>query len=277
MECENIVFNKKRRFGFSVHYSFIIMFVASFFVGLANVLFCYFLCLCIHEFCHAIVAKKLGYKIGKVKLLATGAVLEAESDEFSYVDEIKIAISGPLFNLFFSFILIVLWWIFPVVYNFTMDLCVINLAIFAFNMLPIFPLDGGRILLAFLSKNIERSRAVKIVKAITILLSSMIFLIFILSLFHSPNFNLGIIGITLFLGGIVEDKNASYKKTYFFNRKKARLAKRGVEVRYVCVSEKNQNSNLIKMLNARYYTIFILVDSNFNKVRVVEERELFVV
>ena len=53
----------------------------------------------LHEYFHGLVAKKLGYKIGKIKLLATGAALEAESDEFSFDDEIKIAISGPLFNL----------------------------------------------------------------------------------------------------------------------------------------------------------------------------------
>ena len=87
-----------------------------------------------HEACHAIIAAKLGYKIGRINLLFSGAVLEAESDEFTFSDEIKISASGPLFNLAFAFLIVAFWWIWPESYNYTLDLCIVNFAIFVFNI-----------------------------------------------------------------------------------------------------------------------------------------------
>lgn len=265
---------KKRDFYFSVHYSFLIMIMSSFFTGMTWLILMYFICLVLHEGVHGLVAKKLGYKIGKIKLLATGAVLEAESDEFGFSDEIKIALSAPLFNLVLSLLIVVFWWLVPESYNFTLDLCIVNLAIFAFNMLPIFPLDGGRVLLGFLSKRLERAYAVKITKLITIILSICLFLIFVLSLFFTPNFSIGLTSISLFIGGVTEDKNAVYKRNLFSSRKAERMSKRGVEIRRLYVSVNMPKSKLFKLLDARHYTIFVLVDENLKEVAVIRESEL---
>ena len=85
---------KKINLYFSIHYSFILLFVLSLLFNLFWVFVSYFICLVLHELVHAVVAKRLGYKIGKIKLAATGATLEAESDEFGFSEEIKIAISA---------------------------------------------------------------------------------------------------------------------------------------------------------------------------------------
>jgi len=221
-----------------------------------------------------LVAKKLGYQIGKIKLLITGAVLEAESDEFSFTDEIYIALSAPLFNLSVSIFILCLWWIKPEIYNFTQDILVINLSIFLFNILPVFPLDGGRVLLAFLSKNTNRKSAVVITKIVAILLSILIFILFIFSLFFKPNFSVGIMAITLFVGAISEDKNASYKRLFFSQRKRNRIKKVGVETRLVMVSEKASYATIIKHISARFFTIFLFVDENFNVVKTLNENQI---
>lgn len=259
---------------FSIHYSLYILFGLSFFTGLSFLLIIYFLCLVFHEFFHAFVAKKLGYKIGKIKLMATGAVLEAESDEFSYSDEILISLSGPLFNLCVVILLIVGWWIIPESYNYTLDICVINLSIFCFNLIPIFPLDGGRILLALISKKIERKQAVKIVKTITLILSVIMFFLFIFSLFNIPNFSIGIMAVTLFLGGIVEDKKAIYKKTFYQERKKERAKKRGVEVKYLGVKNQEDKSKFLKFITPRFYTIFVVFDDDMSVIEYITETSL---
>lgn len=263
-----------KKIGFSIHYSFLIFFLLSLFIGLGELVLMYFICLLIHEGMHAFVAKKRGYKIGKIKLMATGAVLEAESDEFSVRDEIIIAIAGPLINLIIAMLLIVCWWIVPETYNFTLDLCVINLVLFAFNMLPIFPLDGGRILLALLSKRLERKNALLITKAIAIIISLLLFVLFIFSLFTSINFSLGMMSVTLFISAITEDKNAVYKKVMFLTRKQERIKKSGVEQKYVYVSNNISPKKLIKLLDAKYYTVFICVDENLNKTKVITEYDL---
>ncbi|MBQ3158202.1 MAG: site-2 protease family protein [Clostridia bacterium] len=265
---------KKINLYFSIHYSFILLFVLSFLFNLFWVFVSYFICLVLHELVHAVVAKRLGYKIGKIKLAATGATLEAESDEFGFSEEIKIAISAPIFNLVLALLFVVFWWLIPESYNFTLDLFVVNLSIFAFNMLPIFPLDGGRVLLAFLSKKVERHVAVKITKTITIVISCLLFLIFILSLFFVPNFSIGIMAVSLFISGTIEDKNAVYKKCFYLSRKYERTKKRGLELRRVYISEELPKYKLLKMLDARFYTIFIIVNEHMQEIGIIKENEI---
>lgn len=269
------ILNKLKNKYFSIHYSFIILIVLSCFVNLFWLVFFYFLFLILHELVHGLVAKKLGYQIGRIKLLLTGAVLEAESDEFSFSDEIYIALSAPLFNLFVSILIFCVWWIWPEAYNYTQDILVINLAIFAFNILPIFPLDGGRVLLACLSKNLSRKSAVLITKTIAILFSFLIFVLFIISIFIAPNFSLGITAITLFIGAITEDKMAVYKKLLLSKRKTQRIKNKGIETRYIMVNENFEKSKLIKYVSARFFTIFLFVDNNFKVVKTLNENQIF--
>ena len=267
--------NKSEKLKISVHFSFIILIALAFFAGLHNLILLYFLSLVLHEFVHAIVAKKLGYQIGKINLMITGAVLEAESDEFSFEDEIKISISAPLFNLCVCVFILSLWWIKPEIYNYTQDLFVINLSIFAFNILPIFPLDGGRVLLGILSKYNDRKNACLIAKCVAILLCLFIFILFIVSLFISPNFSLGITALMLFISAITEDKKAVYKKVMFIERKKRRIEKKGVEIKYVLVNNKADKKSLLKLTNARFFTIFLVVDDNLKVINQIQENELF--
>jgi len=248
--------------------------IASLIFGCAFLMFQYFICLVLHELTHALVAKKLGYKIGKIKLQATGATLEAESDEFSFSDEIWISISGPLFNFCFSMMILALWWVKPELYNYTQDLFVINLSICFFNLVPIFPLDGGRIVLAFLSKKMQRKNAVKFSKVITLVFSLLLFIIFIFSLFSQPNFGIGIMSVALFLGGTNEDKQASYKRVLFMPRKIERINKAGVESREIYVSQNLDKRKLLRMINSRYYTRFIVVDDDFKVIESFSENDL---
>ena len=228
---------KKHNFYIKFHYSFLLLFLLSVLFDLFWLFVIYFVCLIMHEACHAIIAAKLGYKIGRINLLFSGAVLEAESDEFTFSDEIKISASGPLFNLAFAFLIVAFWWIWPESYNYTLDLCIVNFAIFVFNILPFFPLDGGRILLAILSKKVSRAEAIKICRAITIVCSALLFVVFIISLFFCPAFSVGTASVNLMLSSFASDKSAVYKRCYFNERKLQRIKNGGLEVRNLIVSE----------------------------------------
>ena len=266
---------KKLKCYIKVHYSFLFLFALSIVFQLSWLFALYFICLILHEACHAFVAKKLGYKIGRINLLFSGAILEAESDEFSFSDEIKISLAGPLFNISLAFLIVAFWWIYPESYNYTMDLCIINFAIFAFNILPFFPLDGGRILLAFLSKKTSRSEALKIVKWITVVFSFLLFIVFIISLFICPAFAIGTASVNLMMGAFATDKSAVYKRCYFSLIKLERVKRNGLETRYLLASKNMDNFSLYKMTDARHFTIFLLVDDNFNIVRRVTESDLY--
>lgn len=264
----------KEKSKISVHFSFALLMIVGCFFGLGKLLFSYFVCLVFHEMVHYFVAKKLGYKLGAIRLSMTGAVLDAKQDEFSFKDEILIAISAPLVNLVVGFLLVSFWWIVPESYNFLQDLAVINFAIFGFNILPFFPLDGGRVLLGFLSKKTQRKNALKLCRAITICASILLFIFFVFSLFVSPLFSLGVGAINLFVSAIVEDKNAVYHKLFYTERKLQKSKSGGIESQEIIVHKSVRFAGMLKMVDARHFTTFVIVDDNFNVVSKVKENQL---
>lgn len=264
----------KQKSKFSVHFSFLILLALGSFFGMFKLLFSYFVCLVFHEAVHAFVAKKLGYGLGKIRLSMAGAILCSSQDEFSFKDEIIIAISAPLVNLFVGFLLVSFWWIFPESYNFLQDLAVINFAIFGFNILPFFPLDGGRVLLGIVSKKMQRKNAVKLCKSISLIASVLLFLVFVFSLFSSPLFSVAIGAINLFCSVICEDKNAVYHKLFQIEKKLKKAKSGGIEGQEIFVHKSVRFASMMKMLDSRHFTTFVIVDDNFNVVSKVKENQL---
>ena len=258
----------------SVHFSFLALLIVGAIFGLFKILFSYFLWLCVHEMVHAFVAKKLGYNLGKISLQIGGAVLDAEQDEFSFKDEILISISAPVFNLIVGFLIVSVWWIFPESYYFLQDQAVINFAIFGFNILPFFPLDGGRVLLGFLSRKIERKKAVKICKTISFLFGLILFSFFVFSLFVTPVFSLGIASFNLVLSVFSENKNACYKRVLYSSRKIEKCKRSGIAGRTLYVSKNMSALELFKLIDGRSVTYFALVDENMNVVKTISEFEV---
>ena len=118
----------------------------------------FFITLLLHELAHSIVAKSRGLRVRAITLFALGGVSQIESEAPNARSEFWIAIVGPLTSLVIGGVLLglarlagagtsapsspvdaVLLW-----------LGYINLALAAFNMIPGYPLDGGRVLRAIL-------------------------------------------------------------------------------------------------------------------------------
>lgn len=107
----------------------------------------YFMITFIHELGHIIAASLLKLKIGKIKLLAIG--FNAEIDDLDYTSSLKeflIAIAGPLTYFVSAYLLQYLYQIDFISYNALKQAQTINKYNLVFNLLPIIPLDGGRIL-----------------------------------------------------------------------------------------------------------------------------------
>ena len=107
----------------------------------------YFSTIVLHELAHAEVSLRLGYSLDRFALMPYGASLKGEFEGVRAKDEILIAVAGPLFNVVVAVICTALWWLVPTSYAFTDRLVAANVFTALFNLLPIFPLDGGRALL----------------------------------------------------------------------------------------------------------------------------------
>jgi Zn-dependent protease/CBS domain-containing protein len=115
-----------------------------------------FLSVLIHEVSHSIVARKGSVGVRRITLHFFGGVAEIEEEARTPEMEFKMAAAGPLSSLTLAVILMAIWR-----FALTSDLVLgiratlryasyINFMLAAFNMIPAFPMDGGRILRAFL-------------------------------------------------------------------------------------------------------------------------------
>jgi len=112
--------------------------------------------LLLHELAHSVVARQLGVPIKSITLFIFGGLAEMEAEPASARDEFWIAVAGPAL----SFCLAFGFWAFAQTVWLAFDatafvevlsyLAIINLVLALFNLVPAFPLDGGRILRAYL-------------------------------------------------------------------------------------------------------------------------------
>lgn len=123
-------------------------------MGLVGALALFF-SIIVHELSHSIVAKKYGIPMKGITLFIFGGVAEMSEEPVSPKAEFVMAIVGPISSLAIALILYVIYriseGIIPIpVLGVIRYLAWINGILAVFNMLPAFPLDGGRVLRSFL-------------------------------------------------------------------------------------------------------------------------------
>jgi|LGOV01.1.fsa_nt_gb stage IV sporulation protein FB len=227
----------------------------------------------LHEFGHAIVAKKLGYKLNKISLMPYGAELSGKRTMFLTRHEVLIALAGPLVNLFLIILTICMWWLFPIYYSYTEAFVIANLASLLFNLLPVFPLDGGRVLLGVLSSKIERKRALRYIKIIGIVISSIFLLFFIVSSFRVINFSFFIVSFFLMVGSLENTKNISYNSIITFAKVES-LAKKPKPIKEIAISENATLLTAFKNLDYNCFNKFVILNEHLKTVKIINQIKL---
>jgi Zn-dependent protease len=156
-------------FGFSAYLS-----VGTLAAAFNNVLFilALFLCVVLHEFGHALTARLFGIKTKDITLLPIGGVARLESMPEDPKEELLVAIAGPAVNavisaglftgLLFSGFFSQIGDFTALLSNFWLQLLIANITLVFFNLIPAFPMDGGRVLRSVLALWIEHTRATRI-------------------------------------------------------------------------------------------------------------------
>jgi Zn-dependent protease len=126
----------------------------------------------IHELAHSLVARKKGIRINSITLMIFGGIATMDEGVPDPKAELPMALAGPIASLFVGLVCSGIVYAVPAVTTnpaiagvliFIFGyLGVLNIILFVFNLLPAFPMDGGRVLRAWLAKRMPLHRATKI-------------------------------------------------------------------------------------------------------------------
>jgi len=187
--------------------------------GLAGALFILtlFACVVLHEFGHALTAKKYGIPTRDITLYPIGGVASLDRMPEKPAQELAVAVAGPAVNVVIAGILYIFLFstdqLLPISEidhmsgdNFWFNIMAANVILAVFNLIPAFPMDGGRVLRAVLAFNMDKLKATTIAARVGQLLA----IVFVFLGFFS-NFWLVFIGLFIFLGAGAEAVQESTK------------------------------------------------------------------
>jgi len=226
----------------------------------------------IHELGHAFVSEKLGYMLGKVVLMPYGAVISGDLTGLRFSDEISVSLAGPIVNFVIAFFFIALWWIIPEVYAFTDIIVSANLSLALINLVPAYPLDGGRILYASIAKYNEK-KAIVVCRVVSVLVSLFLLTLFVYScIIESANVSIIFFSLFIIVGAFSRGKENKYVKLY--SQFKESKLKRGQEEKMLIFSESAIVKDLLAKIKAENLYAVKIIDKSGNIVKNFSSRKV---
>jgi len=171
-------------------------------------------CILLHEFGHALAARCFGVSTVDIIITPIGGLARLVRMPLKPVQELLITVAGPAVNLVIAglFCVFLYWTKQPMaltgngdqIVAFPQLLMWANLVLFLFNLIPAFPMDGGRILRSSLSIFFGHSQATRM----AVIVGKIFAIVFFIASFYLGNFWLGVVGVFVFLAAGTESSAA---------------------------------------------------------------------
>lgn len=204
-----------------------------------------------HECAHAFVARRYGFALDKLVLMPYGAVLSGDIAGIGKKQELAVLVAGPLANAVTALAFVALWWLFPETYPYTEAAASVSFSLFLVNLLPAYPLDGGRILHLLLSPLGER-RANVVCRAVTLLTALGVLAYFIWTCFFDAAWTALVFSVLLAAGAFGGGRYARMT----FSREKSFA--RGLEERRVVIAAERTVQDAFRHLREEKYLVLVL-------------------
>jgi len=264
---------KWRGVAFRLHPLFILIMLASIATGRFLELAALFFIVLVHELGHIAAAAGFGWTIREVQLLPFGGVVEVEEAGAQPVrEEMWVAVAGPLQNVWMAgagWLIGQAGWVDPAWSAFFVQS---NLLLGLFNLLPIMPLDGGKLLQSWMSLHWPFHRTLVWSAAISLALSAGVVVYSVQPLLHGGELQLNLLAIGLFLcySNWMHRRNVSYLFFRFLVHRALRSERRldmGALARPIVIAESRPVTAALRLfMKEGYHLIYIMKHGRIAKV-----------
>lgn len=231
----------------TVHPLFIVLGIASALFGGLPIFVIYALTALLHECGHIFYASKIGIECNKISLMPYGAAAMCSTEGISPIDEIKLAIAGPAVNAFMCVFCAGLWWFYPQTYPYTEIIFEASKVMLIINLLPAYPLDGGRVVRCILALFVSSKTATLILRVLSFVLSAIL-----IALFFAYQKNISFLIFSTFLFVSAFEKNTQFLQIAYMSK----TPKRGKEIKEVMLTPLSTYKDAIRYLDSSKYIIF---------------------
>ncbi|MDE6441937.1 MAG: hypothetical protein K2L12_04180 [Clostridia bacterium] len=231
----------------TLHPLFIVLGLASAIFGGLPVFIIYALTALLHECGHIFCASRLGFACEKISLMPYGASAICDTVGISRSDEIKLALAGPAVNALICIATAGLWWFYPQSYAYTDTVFSASAVMLIVNLLPAYPLDGGRVARCILLTFAPEKLTSILLRVIGGLLSVACVLIF----FFAYR-NITFIVFAVFLLCSAFEKPQPMLRIGFSSKK----PRKGKEIKHVMLNTQSTYKDALKYVDGGKYLIF---------------------
>ena len=257
---------------------FLIVFcIGACFVGLIQTVLITFLVVTAHEICHTLAAKALGVPVYEIELMPFGGVARMQSPDIRGASsEFLIALAGPALNIAVVGILSSLVLNQPQLTDMLSPWIKANLTIGIFNLVPAFPLDGGRMLRSIMTYVIGGKRASKAASFFGIVLGALMVLSGAAVFYTEGKINITMtsIGIFIISAAVKEKKEWTFSALANTTYKKRQLRHKGMQEKLMVAGKDIKAREVMATLSRGEYNTITVLDDEMRVLGSLGENEL---
>lgn len=229
-----------------------------------------------HELGHIVVAIISGAKVYRLRILPVGLNAVIDDSSCGKYSKIFIYLAGPCISLMFAITIYILYACHFVSKELSVGVF-INMWLAFFNLLPILPLDGGKIAMEILSEHFGIYKASKQLHIISLIVAIIIICLGLVVFWKSLyNVSIVLVGIYILLCMKVSKKETAFMNIKNFVFRRSRVIKKGIyPAREIVVMKNVKLSEVIKAIDyANRFHIINVLDDDLRIIKVMTEQEI---